>query len=783
MTCETPIRAALVVLLALTQAGAADAPLALGPATTVIVIPQNADRAENTAASLLQQWLGRVTGSAEGFPIQHIGQWKQESDQVVISVGATPWGDDPRLAQVDDDGFVITRRDNVIVIAGKTPEASHYGVVRFLDRYAGVRFYLPGELWTSCPNVEAVVYDGPDTVETPFVTSLFLSGLAMDDRDEYAWIRRNAGLRRKGGTHQHNIFEMFPPERFAQTHPEIYPIKDGTRVIPQGPRDQSWQLNFSAPNLQEAARESINAFFAKNPSHRYVAISLNDGGRWDESPATQQFISQYLAANPQATRDHATSEQYWRFMAELARWMGEAHPGKRLVGLAYGPTRMPPSFKLPDNLTPFTNLHVGQLPNDHLIEAPAGQTPWVDQWLSVASHLGNHDWYQGGGYLIPRIYTGYWVQFLGALQQRLPHTYQHVECYPNWGSDGPKLYIMTRLMWNPQLDPRQLLRQFTDDMFGPASSAMFDYFVQLEDLWAQLNIVDGPERKLGRWGTQFNTTPTSRVMLRHCRELLDQAAGQLQSEPARARFALLERSFAFSEAMFALAAAATPDESLRDRGLAIAAELQENRRAFRYGQRDLEAAVKAVFWEKTKNQMSPLRVPRSKLPALGQSERWSGVAEGGNFVTESGGRDPQSTTIQIAHDDQHLFLRVECPRQDMSSLVESHNRDWRSDNVEVFFDLDGDLQKMERQLWVKATGEVVDWSKQAMQSTTELVGQVQKLADRYIVEIVVPFRFLDRGPLDGTLGIRVLRNEFTFIRGRNELTYCANWSRRLSFAE
>ncbi|MCU0980146.1 MAG: hypothetical protein MUF25_13410, partial [Pirellulaceae bacterium] len=46
------------------------------------------------------------------------------------------------------------------------------------------------------------------------------------------WWRRNAAVRRRGGTHQHNMFSLFDPVRYAAAHPEIYPLLEGRRHIP-----------------------------------------------------------------------------------------------------------------------------------------------------------------------------------------------------------------------------------------------------------------------------------------------------------------------------------------------------------------------------------------------------------------------------------------------------------------------------------------------------------------------------------------------------------------------
>ena len=47
---------------------------------------------------------------------------------------------------------------------------------------------------------------------------------------------------------------------FAGKYPEIYPVFDGKRYMPQGVHQQ-WQPGFAGPHLVDAAVESAIAYF------------------------------------------------------------------------------------------------------------------------------------------------------------------------------------------------------------------------------------------------------------------------------------------------------------------------------------------------------------------------------------------------------------------------------------------------------------------------------------------------------------------------------------------
>lgn len=769
------------------QAGAQ--PVELTPARTFILVADKAGNVERNAAVLLSMWLQKATRSTAGFEVRTETAGKdllQDPANTVIVVGSTTrWATPDILSQLQHDGFFIGKRDGVIVVTGSTPDGTRLGVTHFLSLTAGVRFYMPGELWASLPVNPQITFPGEDVLSNPFVTSAYMSGINIDDRDGAHWARTVGAWRRKGGTHQHNLFEMFPPEQWAASNPEIYPIYEGQRYIPKTGRDQSWQICFSQPQTLVAAREAIRKHFEKWPDYLYATISNNDGGRWCTCEKCSAILAQHQEKNPQgnATLD-ATTQMYWSFMAKVAQQMMIDHPGKLLVGLAYGPTRQPPDFKLPDNVVAFTNFHIAELPVDGILEGNNGQPALLDQWLAVVNHMGNHDWYQGSGYMIPRFYSGYWSAFMRALDSKLGDAFQHCETYPNWYLDGPKFYVLTRLWWDTQADPDAITRQFCDDMFGQAGSSMNTYYQLAEKLWTQLNIIDGPERKLHNWATQFRTTPASRAIIRQMSDALSQATAQAVTDQEKQRIALITRSWKFSEALFAMGehdASSPQGMEAWATAQALAEPLKDDRMAVMHGQQPA-AAVADLRWARVRAEAKSITLPRIDPVDLQNDNAWAGASAQNEFILRGVGKDTGNTQLLIAQDGQFIYLQVTCPR-DMSTIIETQDDTWRSDNIEIFIDTDGQPDVMERQFWVKTTGRVVNHTKNAP-AVDQIKAVVKKEPGQLVFRIALPLAYADVTlPLKKPMTLQVIRNEFVVVKGVNELKTAAVWNRQVAFGE
>ncbi|GAG34213.1 unnamed protein product, partial [marine sediment metagenome] len=188
--------------LFVTKAGAME-PLRLTPQTAVVVPDGKLDRHTQSAAATLRDWLRKATASEGGFNIISQGDIGDAPAGPVLAVGSTRWTDPHELAGLWRDGYVLRRKGNVIVIAGGRPSGTFHGACGFLDRFCGVRFYMPTELFTSLPGERQVAVREVDLVMDPFVKSCYMSGINYDDPRDSPWVRRVGGWRRLGGTHQH----------------------------------------------------------------------------------------------------------------------------------------------------------------------------------------------------------------------------------------------------------------------------------------------------------------------------------------------------------------------------------------------------------------------------------------------------------------------------------------------------------------------------------------------------------------------------------------------------
>ncbi|MFQ5811559.1 MAG: DUF4838 domain-containing protein, partial [Armatimonadota bacterium] len=459
---------------------------------------------------------------------------------------------------------------------------TRYGAVHFLDRFCGVRFYLPGDLFTSVPEGRNVTLRQIDITREPYVKACSTSGY-HNYREEGDWTRLH-GMMRRIDSHQHSFFTRFPPSRYAERYPEIYPIMEGKRHIPER-GERHWNPCFSEPRLVDASAESAADFFGERPEAPYVSFSVMD---------THEHCERDL--NTETVKTHGKTEGisrlYWAYMNEVAERLEERFPDKQVVGIVYAEVRLAPPFELHKNVLPWLVFKMSDIEIDKRFDVT--RTDRLPAWAKQSSALGHHDWAMGRGYLFPRIYTGYIQEtFLRCEELGAPIRYTHAEAYPNWGLDGPKLYLMGQLWWDPHADVEALLRQFCDDMFGPAADPMHGYFTTLEALWIELN--NDRERKRFPRAEYFVTDEKQRRTIARCRQLLDQATAVVQTAEQKERVALFSKTFRLSECLFALTAAerVTEEELNEVRSYARENIVPDPRTIYR-GEKDGADAMKAV---------------------------------------------------------------------------------------------------------------------------------------------------------------------------------------------
>ena len=548
---------------------AQSSPLKLSP-ETIIALAGAAAEQERNAASLLQEYLRKSWSTGTGFEIRTEAEVPAKV-RSVIAVGKTRWAPGKELAALHRDGFLLRRDGKSLIVAGGSPQGSFYGAAAFLDRFLGIRFYMPGDLFTVVPKRSTFSVSELNIVEEPFVKSCMMSGAggysgtggSADPNPrpaEREWLSRNAALRKESlaFTHQHSMFARFPPEKFAARYPEIYPILNGKRYIPSDPHDQKWQPCLTEPKLVDAGEESALDFYRQNPQLEYLSFSIQDSHIFCQCDRCNAELAKHGGDKVQAYSDMNAA-----FLNRLAERLAINLPKngipskKTIVYIAYSDVRAVPSFPIHKSIVPVVVFKIGDMLIDKVLD-PANNL--VDHWAAAVKKMGNHDWGQGSGYFIPRYYTGLTSRFFRYVKaKQLEWSYQHFEAYPNWGFDGPKLYITSKIWWNPEVDVNALWSQFTTDLFPAAAAPMYEYFQTMESLWVAMD--DTAERKLKKWSNQFSLTSEQRTLVDNGRKLLGRAASLASAPEEKTRIDLFSKCYRFSEYFFDIANAPAVDSA------------------------------------------------------------------------------------------------------------------------------------------------------------------------------------------------------------------------------
>lgn len=388
-----------------------------GTAKAVIVALPEAGKPARFAAEELKAYLDRATG--ESFSIVEAAP--ESGPRILVGDSAMTRGLGVSVADLKRDGFILRRKGDVVVIAGRdekdfavrafaemtedgspyrkgwrqpgTPEcATVFAAYAFLEHVAGVRWYFPGKDGEFVPQKAKLVIDTLDRREEPWFTyrrancyghySLdpknpndmndYLE-MGITDRDVTYWALRN-----RRSTIHIPVNHMPPShqfiDRFGKEHPDWFSMReDGSRenaVIPGASGASYGHLCYSNPELVKAVIADVDAFFSGRPAAERGLKAWNSliaNGDYfsllphDNIPVGCHCPECMKKKNTDGPKCGLLSDLIWGYVAEVGRAIEAKHPGKNVVCLAYNAYRgLPRHVRLPENVLPCpTALHTG----------------------------------------------------------------------------------------------------------------------------------------------------------------------------------------------------------------------------------------------------------------------------------------------------------------------------------------------------------------------------------------------------------------------------------------
>ncbi|MBO5723708.1 MAG: DUF4838 domain-containing protein, partial [Lentisphaeria bacterium] len=305
----------------------------------------------------------------------------------------------------------------------------------------------------------------------------------------------------------------FPVYKYAldQSWPRnVMPILNGKRFLPRkaaGPLSKNihlaargysagWNPCFSHPDTARIAIANILEILEKDPERVSINMGINDNGGMCECSVCRKQVG---PVNSVRRRDY--SRLYWKWVHEVASAVTKKYPNVYFSCLAYREVIDPPSFKLHPNVVPQICFELNAMDDREVYEQ---RLKLLQKWKEKAHVLDFWDYSYGlKNFLFPRIY-------FKSHSERLKLLYDHnvrsmfVECFMSLPNEGPKYYLMSKMLFDVNADPEKIVMDWCNAAVGEKSAV---YLRQYYDFWEKY--WQRPELKRTTWySSRFSTYMT-----------------------------------------------------------------------------------------------------------------------------------------------------------------------------------------------------------------------------------------------------------------------------------
>ena len=527
-----------------------------GKANATIVLPGEPDELETYAADQLQKYVKAITGVA--LPIVNeprkpagYGIWLGQT------AGAHSASFTLSEEKLGRDGYAAEAGKDGLVVAGRCPLGTLFGVYDVIEREFGVRWCEPDELGEVVPNAETLSLG---TFRRQFKPSF-----------EYRWVhsndwslkqRMNVQVKVNGKPvgvnwkwHFHTFAILIPPDKYFDQHPEWFPLTGGKRQKPKPPYSSDSQLCTSNPEVVDKLAERLLETLDSDPAIEIITLSPNDGGGFCECENCTAMDE------PQRGWFARYSKRLAILNQEIAERVGGRYPNVRIKVGAYAMYALPPQI---EDYRPASNLLVQlchiYFCHNHPAESgkcKPGETyqpshnflpnqdfsRLVKTWSDLTDNLLIYEYYALGGWskakmLWPMVHT---------MRHDIPWYHRmgvkgfYTQVGP-WTRAPLNYYIAAKLAWNAELDVDWLIDDFCRKFFEDAAEPMRGYLLEIDQAMVRNNhcisygLSDGRAKALG---PEIFDEPTRDRL----RRLLDEAGQLAKTDSVRRRIAAVRGGF------------------------------------------------------------------------------------------------------------------------------------------------------------------------------------------------------------------------------------------------
>ena len=436
-----------------------------------ITVSNDATASERYAAEEFQSWFNQATRLT--LPLVTT-QHNANSDSGQIAIGA--------LATLGDEDIQITVESGQVQIRGGVPRGVLYAVYQFLEELIGIRFLTADH--THIPDASILkIPCGSYTYSPPF-SFRWSYYRENSENPTFAAKRKvntvtdaeNLGGKTQQQLINHSFHALVPYGTYGESHPEYYALVDGkrdTNTHGGGP-----QLCVTNPEVIEIAAASAIQQLTEHPEATNISVSQADTAAYCRCEVCETLNeAEGTPMGSQLTLVNAVAER-----------IEKAHPHVKVGTLAYWYTRKPPK-----TIKPRHNVQI-QLCSIECCTLHAIDNPDCEQ--NQAFCQDTNEW----GKICDDIWI--WNYNTNFRSYDLP--------FPNLRSIEPNVryflhnnakgvfmqangngltgefsdlrnYLISHLIWNPQLDAEALLNEFVNLHYEAAAPPILEYITFLHD--------------------------------------------------------------------------------------------------------------------------------------------------------------------------------------------------------------------------------------------------------------------------------------------------------------
>jgi len=440
-----------------------------GKSAAVIVLP---DRFQHPSVEKIlkesARALSEILAEGTGAKLPVIRESSLAPGQSAILLGDTRFARSQGIdtAKMKDWEAAIKVAGNRVILAGPDrPVSANAGnryylhvlssvraMTEFLQRYAGVRFLIPGKNGIHAPRLSRLaVPSGCDLRLLPRFKYVRRRPLDMlyEIANGYLY---STDTYLYGG---HSYYTAVPAEKYWKSHPEYFRLS-GTVRTPHGNH-----LCISNPEVQELMLKEMAA--KCDEGYEFVELAQTDGYTPCDCENCRAFGG---------TDD--PGEKLWILHRQLAERFLKLRPEKKVLIIAYGNTFRPP-----------TTFH--SFPSNTAIELCRSTEADLKAWEKCTVPQGFN------------VYLYNWGGFQGFIPKctirRLEDQFKTFSRYDVralylcgigelYGLEGPQYYIFKSLMADPDRSGREILHEYCEAAFGEAKLPMEKFYTEIDDILA-----------------------------------------------------------------------------------------------------------------------------------------------------------------------------------------------------------------------------------------------------------------------------------------------------------